>query len=128
MIYFILEFTSSALILYPSIMILIKICQNLTKIQTLSNVTLFKFICFIFVFLDILSRIYCILYLTYDYKLNKLIFGFILLWLTIFISLVITLFMIRNESISCFNYIKDVIDESRKTKLSGKLIKLVRDT
>lgn len=124
MIYFILEFTSSALILYPSIMILINLCKNLNKIQTLSNVTLFRGICFIFICLDIFSRIYGILYLTYNYKLNKLMFGIILSWLTTFISLVISLFMIRNESISCFNYIKDVIDESRKLMLCQTIFKL----
>lgn len=122
--YYIFEFASSSLFLYPSIMILIKICKDLNKIQTLSHILLFKFISIIFIFLDILSRIYFVLYLSNNYKLNKWIFCFIILWFTIFISLIILLFMIRNESINSFNYIKDVIDNSRKNMLFQQILKL----
>eukprot|EP00483_Globobulimina_turgida_P001505 UN01507 len=123
-IYYVLEFTSSVLILYPSIMILIRICNKLNQIQTLAHIFLFKVVCILFIVLDILSRIYCVLHFIQNYPINKWIFGVMISWTTIFITLITLLFMIRSESIDCFNYIKDVIHPSRKTCTFHHIVRL----
>eukprot|EP01084_Bolivina_argentea_P278485 475779_1 len=123
-LYYILEFTSSVLILYPSIMILITICDRLNNIQTLSHTLFFKIVCILFIFLDICARIYCVLYLIEYYPINKWIFGVMISWSTIFITLIILLFMIRSESVDCFNYIKDVIDPAKKTETFHHIVRL----
>eukprot|EP01083_Nonionella_stella_P001698 4823_1 len=123
-IYYAMEFTSSTLLLYPSILRLITICNTLYQIQTLSHIFLFKFVCFVFIIVDIVSRMYCALYLTHNYDTTKWTFGVIISWSTVFITLIVLLCMIRSQSIAGFNYIKDVLDPHRKTMLFEQILRL----
>ena len=96
----------------------------MSQIQTLSNISIFKLVCILFIFFDILSRCYFISYFVSNYAMNKWIFGVIIVWITLFLAVIVLLFMIRAESVQCFAYLKDVIDPSQKAMIFQQILRL----
>mmetsp|Transcript_20818 Transcript_20818/g.33193 ORF Transcript_20818/g.33193 Transcript_20818/m.33193 type:complete len:287 (+) Transcript_20818:78-938(+) len=123
-IYFIMEFVSIVPMMTAAIMMLLGIIHDLSKLQTLSNISLFKLVCAVFIALDIAGRVYFILYMIDGAAINKWIFGLLMAWLATFVVLSVLLLMIRSESMQFFNYMKDIMDDTRKTIIFQQIWRL----
>lgn len=110
---------TSILLLYPSIISTASLCDQLKRIQTLSNVPVFKFLTFIFFIFDVVVRTYLIIECSLSTPPDKWTWGAILLWATAFVAFLVPLFMIRAESRRSFNYIQEVLAPKKRKLIHG---------
>ena len=115
------------LLLYPTIITTMWCCNKLHRFQTLSNILLYKFVCYIFFAVDIISRIFLVIHSNLTPSLSphhKWVWAAIILWSTSFLVFLILLFMIRAESRKSYHYMAEVLAPSKRNVIYTQIRKL----